>query len=378
MPGKIWEVDHASGTVWLVVSDAAPRLHRRILLAVDRSDSMSGSDGSLRATITELSRALDVGDVVVLWRMGEIDPSREIEIKGESSRNDLTQDVVSLSESRNGSWMLETWSEMRSVSANPKPGFVDFLIFLSDGELYDAGAVEARSAQLRWYRIRGGGGIPAQDFTSWAQEGVATQEGFKKDLVVPSMTARLQRRARGVGRAMPFDGRGRLAGEVPIAELNQVSASCVVLVGGTVDSARLSYTAGRSTVTEEAFERISGCWPEEPELLAVLKALGGGKVRWDKKRLQQLASGARQFRCQFDDRDSQSGQLFCIECGCCLLAKDRVLLVDIYPLRWKFPLGSDGSVGEAAEAGEDSSTGEAIATMNDEQGSWLVLDLGAA
>jgi hypothetical protein len=131
-------------------------------------------------------------------------------------------------------------------------------------------------------------------------------------------------------------------------------------------------------MTDDAFERISGCWPEDPELLAVLKAVAGGKVRWDKKRLQQLASGTRQFPCRFDDRDSQPGQMFCIECGCCLLAQDRISLVDIYPLRWKFPLRSDGSVGEAAEAGEDSSTGKAIATLSDEQGSWLVLDLGAA
>src|ERR1039457_3681330 len=105
MAGKIREVAMpAYGRVWLIECELARRLRRRILLAVDRSDSATGAADSLQSVATELARTLDPGDTVALWVMGEAAPQREFEVRNESARADLVQLVRSLKESPRGSW----------------------------------------------------------------------------------------------------------------------------------------------------------------------------------------------------------------------------------------------------------------------------------
>ena len=72
MAGKIWEVPlSAYGRGWLIECELARHLRRRVLLAVDKSDSTAGAADSLESVTTELARTLDPGDTVALWVMGE-------------------------------------------------------------------------------------------------------------------------------------------------------------------------------------------------------------------------------------------------------------------------------------------------------------------
>jgi hypothetical protein len=175
MAGKVWEVAQSYGTVLLIRCDWAPRLHRRVLLAVDRSDSTSGATDSLQSVVTELARTLDPGDIVALWVMGEAAPLQEFEIRNESARRDMAQLICSLRESPRGTWLRETWSGMRTVSARPKPGFSDFLMVISDGEVFDAGSSDPQppGSPLRWLRLRGGAGEPTNDFKEMVAEAPA-------------------------------------------------------------------------------------------------------------------------------------------------------------------------------------------------------------
>ena len=381
MAGKIWEVPlPAYGRVWLIECELARHLRRRVLLAVDKSDSTAGAADSLESVTTELARTLDPGDTVALWVMGEAAPQREFEIRNESARLDLVQSVRSLKGSQRGSWLRETWGGIRALAAQPKPGFRDFPVVISDGEVFDAGAdLQALGAPLRWLPLRGGAGDPTEDFVHAVTETAATPEELKKALACPPASARLHVRSSGVSRAVAFDQNGALGLEWAPGELDGVPTQRLMLLGGKLESVYVAYSAGPAAWRDDAFEPVPVKWPAEAHLQAALRALTGVSVRWDKSRLAMLADGrATSFECPWDGMVSQPGHLACIRCGSFLLALEPMELDGIHPLRWKFPLMADGGVGDPLEAdGED--TGDLPwAVTNDAQGRWLVLNLGGA
>src|SRR5207249_2785410 len=79
--------------------------------------------------------------------------------------------VRSLRESPRGSWLRETWAGMRAVAAQPKPGFRDFPVLISDGEVFDVGSdLPHPGAPLRWLPLLGGAGDPTEDFVDAVAE----------------------------------------------------------------------------------------------------------------------------------------------------------------------------------------------------------------
>jgi len=387
MAGKIWEVmETTHGRVWFVECELARRLRRRILLAVDRSDSTSAAVDSFQSAATELARALDPGDTVALWVMGDaVALQEEFQIRNDADRLDLVQVLRTLKESPRGSWLRETWNAMRVLLAQPKVGFRDFPVVISDGEVFDAASdLPPLGAPLRWIPLPLPTLPPPQraerreDFVRVVTETMATRTELKKALACPPASARLHLRSSGASRAVAFDENGTLLSDFGTGELDGLPVPRVMLIGGHLESAYVSYSAGPVTWRDDAFERVQVKWPIEVYLQSALRALTGGALRWDKSRLAALAAGAKpSFSCPRDAVPSRPGQLSCIQCGSFLLAQDPVELDQIHPLRWKFPLMNDGSVGDAVEADAEDNTDLPWTIKCDMRGRWLVLNLGS-
>src|SRR5438045_9700028 len=90
--GKLWETSLRDGTpVWLLEWETRRQLPRRVLLAVDTSDSCAQERDLLKAFFRVLADSLEVGDSCALWVVGCCDKVSEELIVRSHDRPELAQ-----------------------------------------------------------------------------------------------------------------------------------------------------------------------------------------------------------------------------------------------------------------------------------------------
>jgi hypothetical protein len=379
MPGKVWEVDGTGGApVWLIECEWAPRMRRRLVLVLDTSDSVATPADDLRSTASAMMGLLDIGDTVLTWVLGQPGPDRSIEITHRDCRHDAVQALLAAKSPEHGSWLRATWEGIRGYCSRPLPGVRDFIVTLSDGEVFDLSPdLPSLGGEMGWIRLRGAR-KPLEEFTSRVHEVGSTPAALEAYLACPSAEVWLLAECRGATRAVDFDERGALGADHSNPEKVKSRIPRLALVGGEPGAVGIAYRAGASQWLDIDFQRRRVDRLGEPRLQAVLRALSGGGIRWDRDTIAGLLTSTTGLVCEkcLDPPRSAKGKMFCGRCGCLLLCPDRLKPHQV-PTRVMFRLLPDGKVGEEKDASDRTPMLEPWAVIPEDGEEWLMLNLGA-
>ncbi len=382
MPGRIWEGVMRDGKtpVWLLEWELSLHRRRRVLVAVDTSDSCSEHRPAIQAFFRQLAEVLDAGDCCAVWVLGRPDAAREYGLRRSADRMELPQALLAgLCETRGGTWLGETLRGMKRYAAgSAAAGARDFLMLLSDGEIFDADV-------LLWGEPSPIGFVRLGERSSDALEVVrkrtvsvcATPAGLKAFLACPAPCARLEPNWTGV-RTAAFVESGNLSDGDALSIREGQSHVRVAFVGGAPPSPRVIYTADGAEWTDEECRREGLSREAPPYLRRVLRELAGNAVDWDCGRLAELAAkgASAAFTCGRCKAPSQPGRIFCRRCGGLLLSRDVVPQREL-PVHGlvRFRIGSDGGV-LPVESPACAEIGDLpFRVIEDEEGTWLVVDL---
>jgi hypothetical protein len=131
--------------LWLIEEPARARGRRRVLLAVDTSDSCwPAHRASIEAALRSVANGLQAGDECRLWIMGHAEPVVETSLAGdtEGARVTLCRSLLSaVCDQRGGTWLRETAGAMIAAAVSGSES-IDYLLVITDGEtIFDAEAV---------------------------------------------------------------------------------------------------------------------------------------------------------------------------------------------------------------------------------------------
>jgi hypothetical protein len=379
MPGKVWEVGGAGDApVWLVECEWTLRVRRRLLLVLDASDSVATSGDDLRTAASSLMDLLDVGDTVVIWVLGQQDSVRTIEIIQRDSRHEAVQALLALKSPVHGSWLRPTWEGVRRYASRALPGVRDFILTLSDGEIFDADSdLPPLDSPMRWVRVPGPR-EPIKDFRDAVREVRPTPADLGAYLACPRAEAWLLAECPGATRAVTFDDRGALGVDYPNPGKVRSDIPRLALVGGELGAVGVAYFAGASQWSDIDFERHRVDWPSETHLQEVLRALRGGGIRWYRDKITGLLNASTGLVCEKcpDRPRSAMGKMFCKWCGHLLLSPDRLKPHQV-PARVMFRLLPEGALGEDKDASDKDSMSPPWSIIHEDGEEWLLLNLGA-
>lgn len=140
----IWRTRIGDRTLWLLEERVQVRLRRRVLLAVDTSDSCwPGKQQQIEAAVRAVSYGLQAHDECHMWIMGRETPAIETRLAddSEAARAALSHRLCSrLVAETGGTWLRET-AEAMTAAARESTETLDYLLVVTDGSIFDAEAV---------------------------------------------------------------------------------------------------------------------------------------------------------------------------------------------------------------------------------------------
>jgi hypothetical protein len=141
----MWRTPIGHRTLWLLDQRLRPRGRRRLLLAVDTSDSCwPARRPDIESAIRSIASGLQCGDECRAWIMGRSTPAAEssVESDTESARAALAHRLCdSLAAEQGGTWLRETAHAMIADSRSASDT-IDYFLVISDGDaIFDAEAV---------------------------------------------------------------------------------------------------------------------------------------------------------------------------------------------------------------------------------------------
>jgi hypothetical protein len=122
------------------------KLRRRILVAVDTSDSCRAERKQIEGFLNTLVELMQVNDSCSLWTLGQEEKAYECKMKSDGSlgRRQISQEMIrSLRTIRTGTWLRKTLQAMTQADREiTSPCEQSFLLVVSDGEIFDVEAID--------------------------------------------------------------------------------------------------------------------------------------------------------------------------------------------------------------------------------------------
>lgn len=391
--GGLWEAGLRDGRtpVWLLEWRLRLQLPRRVLIAVDRSDSCESELGLVRECFRVLGTVLRAGDSCAVWIMGSRDPVWQAEIGIDSGG--LTEAFDACREGvRGGTWLKTTLDAMRLAEAECPPGQRCLLLIVSDGEVFDVDFeggydFEPSTGAVRQSDLAGVGFVhlgnresgPDRYLRQFARLLAPTDNSLRAFLASERPRVELKYTWEG-SRAVCFSASGELLEVDPAANGGTGEGLRVAFVGGATPVIRVAYTLG-SAVWTDADLPVAPL-PDEgfEHLRLVLSRLAGDGLGWDEDRLRTLAAGAPaefpcpRVGCKLIGSTAQS--LFC-RCRALLVSRDGVRregLPAAYKRSARFEIRPDGSLGPAQPHDSVRDT-RPFSIEHADSAAWLVLNL---
>ncbi len=387
--GKLWNTGLRNGApVWLLEWELRQRLPRRVLLAVDTSDSCAQAGAGLADLFSALASTLELGDSCALWLLGRREKALETVIAHHHDRQRLAQNLAgSLTGVRGGTWMERTLDAMLAEAAGSNLAAAEsFLLLASDGEIFDAEVLATRRLpRLGFVRLGETGSRQLGVIEAHTTSLTATGPALKSFLVSSPLAVELKHGWRGE-KLVEFSGQGEITGELSKSDPLLVAAGRdrvrVAFVGGNEPQPQLLYAASGRSWPESRVERQNLSADDPAHLHLVVRALQGSEVEWDWARLKKLAADHRKeavFDCPGCHRRKQLARrkLFC-ECETLLVASDGIKrgeALALYEDTVRFPVRDDGEVGRTPEAGKWDTGNDAYDVLEEDGQRWLVLNL---
>jgi len=386
--GKLWSAGLRNGApVWLLEWTLRQRLPRRVLLAVDTSDSCVPEGERLKALFRVLANILDLGDSCSLWVLGRREKATEAVINHHHDRQRLAQNLAGgLTGVRGGTWLTATLDAMLAEAARSDSAAESFFLLASDGEVFDAGALAARKLpRLGFVRLGDRDSRQLEVLQAQTTAVTATEPALKSFLIDPLLSVRLQHGWRGE-RLVEFSDQGEIVGELPKSDPLPIAtgrdAVRVAFVGGNEPQPQLLYAAGGKSWSESQVERqnLSPGVTALPHL--VIRALQGNEVDWDWERLKLLAADhakKQEFDCPKCHRTKLLARrkLFC-SCERLLVARDGITRHEVralYADPVRFSVRDDGEVSRTPELCQWDTGNDAYDVREAGGQRWLVLNL---
>lgn len=149
-----WSTSFTNGApAWILDRPVILKPRRVVWLVVDMSDSMTSSKRDARQFAAMLSQQLEAGDRCVIWIAGRAEPTCEVEIRHAADRAKIVQALDQANDEPGGSWLAETAEGVQAAARHyaNNPYIRQFRFLISDGEFFDAEAVDA--GIFRWFRV---------------------------------------------------------------------------------------------------------------------------------------------------------------------------------------------------------------------------------
>jgi len=384
--GKLWEarLRDAKTPVWLLEWAIQRQARRRVMVAVDTTDSCAEHRARLGEFCRLLANTLEVSDRCSVWILGRAVKAVEMELDRPQQRQHMAYSLAAaIVDERGGTWISETVNAMVKESANVNAGENCFLLVVSDGEIFDAESLPSRSEPAVGF-VRLGNRTSRQlgVMKSKTTEVSASEPGLKKFLASPPMSVRLKHDWKGDGAAY-FSSEGDLLDPLPPGDLCEVPTDQgmlrVAFVGGTLSSLSLRYSGAVSSWTDDEVARHKLTQESEKHLLKVVRQIQGDSVDWNKDLLRSLVVDQERnpsVRCSGCGHSNLlRSSLFCTVCEALLVSRDGIKRRDL-PLLGavRFPVSNDGAIGESSHC--DWSPGDhAYGVSERDGGRWLALKL---
>ena len=351
--GGLWEARLRDGKtpVWLLEWRLRLQLRRRVLIAVDRSDSCDSEVELVRECLRIVGGILNSGDFCAVWIMGSSEPVWEAEI----GQDRLAQAFDACRQgTRGGTWLKTSFDAMKLAARGCPQDERCVLMIVSDGEVFDAEAVkESELSGVGFVRL-GGWESDGESYLQQSTRPLTPTDRSLRDFLTNGRPM-VQYQAGWQGtRAIRFLASGDLLDGASATIDETEEWLRVAFIGGTMPLIRITYKLGSTVWTD--MDLPSGLLPGEgfDHLRRVLSRLSGGGVEWDEDRLRQLAAGlpvefpCPHVHCGFTG-SSIARSLFC-HCRALLVSRDGVRREDL-PVNYKrsvrFEINQDGTLGPA-------------------------------
>jgi hypothetical protein len=384
--GTLWETALRDRTpVWLLEWEVSQKLQRRVLVAVDTSDSCAGEMKQLKPFFQALTNALDIGDSCVMFQMGATRKIADEQIRHSQQRPEVVQKMSRLPVGiRGGTWLGQTLNVMLAEAAQAPPNISCSYLVVSDGEIFDVeGVLQHLPESFGLVRLGHRKSHQLSTLAEHAKVLPLAEPALKEFLGASPVSVFLEHQGDST-RVVEFSERGEITRELKMNEALKIGATqnsvSVAYVGGSQPRPRLRYAAYDRSWDEADVECAKLIAGQKPHLDQIVRALEGNQVRWDLGRLKLLANDSAKkqiFRCPSDCRREKRAResLFCT-CGSLIVSLDGIKRPDVLRLYRGticFPVNADVVIDSPSAC--DSSTGDHAYELENGENPRLVLDL---
>jgi hypothetical protein len=383
--GKLWETELRDHTpVWLLEWDIARQAQRRVLLAVDTTDSCATENEQVKSFFRTLLNALDVGDSCAMWLVGVSQKVFDQKLDHSQRRAEMAQKMAgALHTVRSGTWFKPTVEGMVSEARLKATDAHIYFLLVSDGEIFDAEQLLQLMPRSFGLMHLGQRQSSQMSLLSQITEVVTnSDQSLQRFLRGLSLSAKLKHSGSNV-RVVQFSAAGELTRELSINDSislgDEETKVRVAFVGGSRPEPRLEYQALERTWDEIDIECARLVRSQMPHLEQVLRLLDGNEVKWDVERLELLAKDrnkTQKLRCPSCPREMLARKTLFCACKSLLVSLDGIkqpVVLRVYQGRICFPI-TDGVI-TAAPYPCDYSTGDHSYHLEDGESPCLVLDL---